>query len=136
MAIGNIQATLEEMRDILDINHMSWMPLRDELFIEGEEIEKYEDGVAVYYFADKLPVPFARPRESLYAKVRKDLPKGENGEDQGFLLSFRSVSHEKHPLNHKYVRVKLKYALYIVPDKVNGGVIYTVTQIVGKFFFF
>ena len=107
----------------------------------------------------KLIVPFVKPRDSLYAKVkkkiknkltfflkkklkkvRKDLPRGEKGEDEGFIFSVRSVKNEEHPLNPNFIRVHLKYAVYVVPDKKNGGIIYTSTQLAGipffSFFFF
>eukprot|EP01091_Cochliopodium_minus_P017691 TRINITY_DN6995_c0_g1_i1.p1 TRINITY_DN6995_c0_g1~~TRINITY_DN6995_c0_g1_i1.p1 ORF type:complete len:645 (+),score=174.25 TRINITY_DN6995_c0_g1_i1:80-2014(+) len=118
-------ATMDDMRSLLDIDAGERQKEWHYLLVEGGEVKKYNDFVNVLYFAYKSPVPLVKTRDCCYTKVRRDLPRGKNGEDQGFLLSYRTIDG---PYRPEYERTLFKSAHYILPDKINGGIWYTFIQ--------
>jgi len=125
--VARIDATVQDMRSLLDIHATQRQKEWQNLLVNGGELEKLSDTTSVMYFSYRSPVPFVSNRDCCYAKVRRDIPTRE-GEDEGFILSYRSVEHPKCPKEEKNYRAEIRGSHHIVPNKIQGGITYTFTQ--------
>jgi len=119
---ANINCTVQELRSLFDEDLVTRQIEWHHLLIDGFECEQYTKDIGVYYFSYKSTVLFVSPRDTCYVKVRKNFSEVRGEDDEGFLLSYRTMKHPKAPLNPKYVRIQFEGAHMVVPDKKMEGV--------------
>jgi len=110
---GPVNATVDELLDLLDLHLIERQPEWHDLFIEGKIVQKISDNVEIMYMAYNSGIPLVTNRDFVYVKVRKQLSEEVGG---GVLLTYRTVPHQDCPPLPQYVRGEFEAAHCFRPN--------------------